>query len=81
MKQQKWKYLESKITKIKTEMKKEIMCNPSEKGMFSDKTVTVTTMTKQHLDAETYRQSIIVMILEIHQITRQQVCFKRANYK
>lgn len=62
-------------------MKKEIMCNPREKGMFSDKTVTATTVTKQHLYGETYRQSIMVMILEIHQITRRQLCFKRANYK
>lgn len=45
-KRQKEKHLESKITKIKTEMKKEIMCNPREKGMFSDKTVTATTVTK-----------------------------------
>ena len=60
-------------------MKKEIMCNPREKGMFSDKTAT--TVTKRYLYGETHRQSIIVMILEIHQITRQQLCFKRANYK
>ena len=62
-------------------MKKEIMCNPREKGMFSDKTVTATTVTKQHLYGETYRQSIMVMILEIRQITRRQLCFKTANYK
>lgn len=60
-------------------MKKEIMCYPSEKGMFSDKTAT--TVTKQYLYGETHRQSTIVMILEIHQITRQQLCFKTANYK
>lgn len=74
-------YLASKITKIKTEMKKEIRFNPREKGMFSDKTASATTTTKQHLYRETRREHVIVMIPEIHQTARQQLSFESANHK
>ena len=52
-------------------MKKGIICNLRKKGKFSNEKASATTTTKQHLYRETYRERIIVRILESHWIRRQ----------